>query len=341
MLKPDAVQRGLVGQIMMRFEKKGFKLAAMKLCSPGRAHMEAHYADLSKKKFFPSLVDYMVSGPVCAMIWEGDDAVKTGRVMLGATRPQDSVPGTIRGDMCIDVGRNIIHGSDAVESANHEIALWFSEAELCQWTHHSAVQLYEMPEPTAQAAPVEEKKDAAAAAEMALSPEEAAKIQAESDNDAACVAARIKAEGKIRKNEDEVKARQAAEALLLADQASKKTGTLSLTVAKAEMSVMVKGMPFMRVQGIKEEFKHETPAIEKSKKPVWDATFEIPVADYANMVKFEVLIKTEAGEEVLGEGTFRPMLFCTAAPPNFPVMNATTKRMSGKAFMTAVWTPKA
>jgi len=289
MLKPDAVQRGMTGKIIAKFELKGFKLCAMKLCQPGKAHMEAHYADLASKKFFPSLVEYMISGPVCAMVWEGDDAVATGRVMLGATRPADSAPGTLRGNNCIDVGRNIIHGSDAVEAANAEIALWFSESELCQWAHHSACQLYEMPEPTAQAAPVEEKKDAAAAAEMALSPEEAAKIQAESDNDAACVAARIKAEGKIRKNEDEVKARQAAEAKLLEDQASKKTGVLSITVNKAEMSIMVKKMPFFRLEGMKEDFKFETPAVEKTKKPVWDATFEIPIADYANMVKFTML----------------------------------------------------
>jgi len=100
--------------------------------------MEKHYADLSGKKFFPSLVDYMVSGPVCAMVWEGDNAVATGRVMLGATRPADSCPGSIRGDNCIDVGRNMIHGSDAVESANHEIALWFSQEEVLSWGHHSA-----------------------------------------------------------------------------------------------------------------------------------------------------------------------------------------------------------
>jgi len=151
MLKPDAVQRGMTGKIVARFELKGFKLCAMKLCMPGRAHMEAHYADLSGKKFFPSLVDYMVSGPVCAMVWEGDDAVATGRVMLGATRPADSLPGTIRGDNCVDVGRNIIHGSDAVESANHEIALWFSPAEVQTWGHHSAEWIYEMPEPKAAA----------------------------------------------------------------------------------------------------------------------------------------------------------------------------------------------
>ena len=143
MLKPDAVQRGLVGQIMMRFEKKGFKLVAMKLCSPGQAHMEAHYADLSKKGFFAGLVEYAASGPVCCMVWEGDNAVLTGRKMLGATKPFDSEPGTIRGDYCIHVGRNICHGSDSVESANAEIALWFTEAEQLTWADHSAAWVYE------------------------------------------------------------------------------------------------------------------------------------------------------------------------------------------------------
>jgi nucleoside-diphosphate kinase len=115
----------------------------MKLCQPGRAHLEKHYADLSSKGFFKGLIDYATSGPVCAMIWEGDNAVKTGRKMLGATKPFDSEPGTIRGDFCIDVGRNIIHGSDAVESANAEIALWFSAEEIINWTDHSQKWLYE------------------------------------------------------------------------------------------------------------------------------------------------------------------------------------------------------
>merc|ERR1712228_810039 len=143
MIKPDGVQRGLVGQIIQRFETKGFKLVAMKLTQPGKAHMEKHYADLAGKKFFPDLVEYMCSGPVCAMVWEGDNAVKTGRKMLGATRPFDSEPVTIRGDFCIDVGRNIIHGSDAVESANHEIKLWFKPEELVSWTDHSHAWVYE------------------------------------------------------------------------------------------------------------------------------------------------------------------------------------------------------
>ena len=143
MIKPDGVQRGLVGEIIARFEKKGFKLVAMKMSSPGRAHFEQHYSDLSSKPFFGGLVDYASSGPVVAMCWEGDNAVKTGRVMLGATKPSDSAPGTIRGDLCVDVGRNIIHGSDSVESANKEIALWFAEAELNAWHHHSQSWVYE------------------------------------------------------------------------------------------------------------------------------------------------------------------------------------------------------
>ena len=143
MIKPDGVQRGLIGEIIKRFEQKGYKLVAMKLTSPGKAHMEEHYADLAGKKFFPGLISYMTSGPVCAMVWEGDNAVVTGRKMLGATRPLDSEPGTIRGDLCIDVGRNIIHGSDSVEAANNEIGLWFQESELCNYAHHSAAWVYE------------------------------------------------------------------------------------------------------------------------------------------------------------------------------------------------------
>ena len=143
MIKPDGVQRGLIGPIVTRFEQRGFKLVAMKLVTPGKAHLEQHYADLSSKGFFAGLIEYMNSGPVCAMVWEGDNAVATGRKMLGATKPFDSAPGTIRGDYCIDVGRNIIHGSDSVESANHEIGLWFTEGELCHWTDHSAAWVYE------------------------------------------------------------------------------------------------------------------------------------------------------------------------------------------------------
>ena len=96
-------------------------------------HLKQHYADLSSRPFFHGLVKYMASGPVVPMVWEGLNVVKTGRVMLGETNPKDSKPGTIRGDFCIQVGRNICHGSDAVESAEKEIKLWFSEEELVSW----------------------------------------------------------------------------------------------------------------------------------------------------------------------------------------------------------------
>ncbi|KAI3639228.1 hypothetical protein MIR68_002758 [Amoeboaphelidium protococcarum] len=130
MVKPDGVQRGLVGEIIKRFENRGFQLLAMKMTHPNANLLEEHYKDLKGKGFFAGLIKYMSSGPVVAMVWSGKGVVKTGRMMLGATNPLDSQPGTIRGDFCIDVGRNIVHGSDSVESAEREIKLWFSEGVL-------------------------------------------------------------------------------------------------------------------------------------------------------------------------------------------------------------------
>lgn len=144
MIKPDGVQRGLIGEIFSRFERKGFKLVGMKFTAPGKEHFEKHYSDLSSKPFFGGLVNYASSGPVVAMVWEGHNAVATGRKMLGATRPDDSAPGTIRGDYAIDVGRNIIHGSDSVDSANKEIGLWFDDKELVSWGHHGNNWVYEV-----------------------------------------------------------------------------------------------------------------------------------------------------------------------------------------------------
>ncbi|KAI4736450.1 nucleoside diphosphate kinase [Aureobasidium sp. EXF-12298] len=135
-IKPDGVQRGLIGPIISRFESKGFKMAAIngyRRSTPGQEHLEKHYADLSDKPFFRGLISYMSSGPICAMVWEGRDAVKTGRTLLGATNPLASAPGTIRGDFAIDVGRNVCHGSDTVENAQKEIALWFKKDELNSW----------------------------------------------------------------------------------------------------------------------------------------------------------------------------------------------------------------
>merc|ERR1712060_933048 len=139
---------GIVGEIIKRFENKGFKPVAMKFMQASVEHLEKHYADLSKKPFFAGLVKYMASGPVVAMVWEGLNAVKTGRVMLGETNPADSKPGTIRGDFCVQVGRNICHGSDAVESAQKEIALWFKPEELVKWDPVSLSWVYEDFEPT-------------------------------------------------------------------------------------------------------------------------------------------------------------------------------------------------
>ncbi|ONK73459.1 uncharacterized protein A4U43_C04F31740 [Asparagus officinalis] len=127
MIKPDGVQRGLVGEIISRFEKKGFYLKAMKLITVNKSFAEKHYEDLSSRPFFPALVNYIISGPVVAMVWEGKNVVSTGRKIIGATNPADSAPGTIRGDYAIVMGRNIIHGSDSVENARKEIALWFPE----------------------------------------------------------------------------------------------------------------------------------------------------------------------------------------------------------------------
>ncbi|EFP12438.1 hypothetical protein CRE_29604 [Caenorhabditis remanei] len=129
-VKPDGVHRGLVGKIIARFEERGFKLVALKQLTASKAHLEVHYQDLKDKPFFPSLIEYMSSGPIVAMVWQGLDVVKQGRVMLGATNPLASAPGTIRGDFAIQTGRNICHGSDAVDSANREIAHWFKQEEI-------------------------------------------------------------------------------------------------------------------------------------------------------------------------------------------------------------------
>ncbi|KAF8058308.1 NDPK1 [Scenedesmus sp. PABB004] len=142
MIKPDGVQRGLVGEVIKRFEQRGYKLVGLKMLNVERSLAEKHYADLSSKPFFGALVDYIVSGPVVAMVWEGRNVVLTGRKMIGATNPQASEPGTIRGDYAIEVGRNVIHGSDSVENAQKEIALWFGE-ELADWTPAARPWIYE------------------------------------------------------------------------------------------------------------------------------------------------------------------------------------------------------
>jgi len=143
MVKPDGVQRGLIGTIIGRFEQRGYTLRGLKLMCPTEELLRQHYDQLVEKPFFPRLLEYMLSGPVCAMVWEGKGVVAVGRSMLGATNPQESAPGTIRGDFCIDVGKNICHGSDSVENANREIGLWFTDAELLSWESHTLPWIYE------------------------------------------------------------------------------------------------------------------------------------------------------------------------------------------------------
>jgi len=133
MLKPDAVQRGLVGEIIARFEKKGFKLTGMKLIQVNRALAEAHYAEHQGKGFFEPTVTYIMSSPVVAMVWEGKNGVALARELMGATKPVDANPGSIRGMYGMDISRNIIHGSDSVTSAEREISLYFKPEELIDY----------------------------------------------------------------------------------------------------------------------------------------------------------------------------------------------------------------
>lgn len=142
-IKPDGVQRGLVGEIIRRFETKGFTLVGLKLLQVSRELAEQHYDVHKERPFFPGLVDFITSGPVVAMVWEGDGVVASARKIIGATNPLNSEPGTIRGDFGVSIGRNIIHGSDATETAQREIALWFKPEELADWKPTITPWLYE------------------------------------------------------------------------------------------------------------------------------------------------------------------------------------------------------
>jgi len=133
-IKPDGVQRGLVGEIIGRFERKGFKLVGLKQLTPTRSLVEEHYGVHRERPFFAGLVDFLSSGPVVAMVWEGDGVIGSARTLIGATKPLEAAPGTIRGDLAINIGRNVIHGSDAPETAEFEIGLWFQASELSEWS---------------------------------------------------------------------------------------------------------------------------------------------------------------------------------------------------------------
>lgn len=127
------MQRGLVGDIIGRFEKKGFQLKGLKMFQCTREIAEEHYKDLKERPFFPDLVEYILSGPVICMVWEGNGVVKSARKLIGATNPLEAEPGTIRGDLAIQTGRNVVHGSDSPENGERETALWFSSKEIVEW----------------------------------------------------------------------------------------------------------------------------------------------------------------------------------------------------------------
>lgn len=134
LVKPDGMQRGLAGQIISRFEMRGLKLVGMKLMAMSRELAEKHYGEHVEKPFFEELVSFITSGPVVAMVWEGPDAINAARETMGVTKPVEAKPGTIRGDFGMVVNRNLVHGSDGEESAKREIALFFDEEELVDWT---------------------------------------------------------------------------------------------------------------------------------------------------------------------------------------------------------------
>lgn len=138
LVKPDGVQRGLVGAIVSRFEQRGLHLVGLKFLQVDRPLAERHYGEHVGKPFYESLVAFITSSPVVAMVWEGDDAVALVRAMMGATNPAQSAPGTIRGDLAITIGANVVHGSDSVTRAAEEVSLFFRDDELVSWEADAA-----------------------------------------------------------------------------------------------------------------------------------------------------------------------------------------------------------
>lgn len=133
LVKPDGVQRGLIGDMISRFERRGLKLVGMKFLQMSRELASEHYAVHRERPFYQSLVEYITSGPVVAMVWEGKDAVAAARSTMGATKPVEAAPGTIRGDFALEIGRNLVHGSDSPENGAKEVTLFFREDELVEW----------------------------------------------------------------------------------------------------------------------------------------------------------------------------------------------------------------
>ncbi len=132
-IKPDGVQRGLIGEIVTRLERRGLRLAAMKFMSVSQELAARHYAVHQGKSFYEPLLGYITSGPVVVMAWEGSKAIEAVRQTVGKTNPTDAAPGSIRADFALDIGRNLIHASDGPETAAFELGLWFAPAEFVDW----------------------------------------------------------------------------------------------------------------------------------------------------------------------------------------------------------------
>lgn len=143
MVKPDGVQRGLVGEIIRRLERRGLKLIALKMLRLDEELAKLQYAEHRGKPFFEGLISYVTAGPAVCMVWEGEAAVSQVRTLMGKTNPQEAAPGTIRGDLAQQTGRNVIHGSDSLASAEQEIALIFSEGELLTYVRQDEPWLFE------------------------------------------------------------------------------------------------------------------------------------------------------------------------------------------------------
>jgi nucleoside-diphosphate kinase len=133
LVKPDGVQRGLIGEIVGRFERRGLQLIGMKFIQMSTELAETHYGIHKDRPFYADLVRYITSGPVVAMVWEGKNAVAAARITIGATKPDEAAAGTIRGDLGMEIGRNLVHGSDSVENGIKEAGYFFDDAELVQW----------------------------------------------------------------------------------------------------------------------------------------------------------------------------------------------------------------
>lgn len=143
LIKPDGVQRGLIGEIISRLERRGLRLVGAKFMAVSTDLAERHYAVHQGKSFYPGLISYITSSPVMAMVWEGPGAVMAVRQTMGSTRPTEAAPGTVRHDFGLDVGRNLTHASDSAANGETETALWFSKEELVDWTRTNEGWIFE------------------------------------------------------------------------------------------------------------------------------------------------------------------------------------------------------